>query len=114
MGMISRLDAGKDVGLEVPDESYEQRYNAALRLLGQGKVSEAEALLRSAETLCRQTLEEDGAGEDEVEEELPMIHVQLGYALHLQGRTAEAQQLYQKVLKTKPDLALVAIAANNR
>lgn len=104
---------GKDAGLEVPDESYEQRYNAALRLLGQGKVSEAEALLRSAETLCRQTLEEDGAGEDEVEEELPMIHVQLGYALHLQGRTAEAQQLYQKVLKTKPDLALVAIAANN-
>ena len=32
----------------------------------------------------------------------------------MQGRTAEAQQLYQKVFKEKPsDTTLVAIAANN-
>lgn len=38
----------------------------------------------------------------------------MGYITQLQGRTAEAQQLYQKVFKEKPsDTTLVAIAANN-
>ena len=64
--------------------------------------------------MCRKTLEEDGLTEEDIEDELAIIRVQLGYALQLQGRTSEAQQLYQKVLKVKPsDAALVAIAANN-
>ena len=96
------------------EDSYELCYNSSIRLLGEGRTSEAETLLCKAETLCRKTLEEDGATEEEIEDELALIHVQLGYSIQLQGRPAEAQQLYHKVLKLKPsDAALVAIAANN-
>lgn len=43
-----------------------------------------------------------------------ILRVQLGYTTQLQGRTAESQQIYQRVLKQKPgDVALLAIAANN-
>lgn len=38
----------------------------------------------------------------------------MGFTTQLQGRTAESQQIYQRVLKQKPgDVALLAIAANN-
>jgi len=96
------------------DNSYELSYNEAIRLLGEGKIQEAEAQIRRAEALCRKTLEEDGANEDEIEDELALIRVQLGYTAQLQGRMSEAQQLYQKVLKQKPtDVAVLALAANN-
>lgn len=55
------------------DNSYELCYNEAIRLLGEGKVQEAEAQIRKAETLCQKTLEEDGANEDEIEDELALI-----------------------------------------
>ncbi|XP_046657297.1 signal recognition particle subunit SRP72-like [Daphnia pulicaria] len=96
------------------DDSYELSYNESIRLLGEGKNAEAEAQLRKAETLCRKSLEEDGATEEEIEDELALIRVQLGYATQLQGRTSESQQMYQMVLKQKPsDVALSAIASNN-
>jgi len=106
---------GKKTNLPVMrDNSYELSYNEAIRLLGEGKVQEAEAQLRKAETFCRKSLEEDGANEDEIEDELALIRVQLGYTAQLQGRMSEAQQLYQKVLKQKPtDVAVLALAANN-
>lgn len=96
------------------DDSYELSYNEAIRLIGEGKNAEAEAQLRKAESLCRKSLEEDGATEEEIEDELALIRVQLGYVSQLQGRTSESQQVYQMVLKQKPsDVALSAIAANN-
>lgn len=55
------------------DDSYELSYNESIRLLGEGKNSEAEAMLRKAETLCRKSLEEDGATEEEIEDELTLI-----------------------------------------
>jgi signal recognition particle subunit SRP72 len=55
------------------DDSYELYYNEAIRLLGEGKNSEAEAHLRKAETICRKSLEEDGATEEEIEDELTLI-----------------------------------------
>lgn len=59
-------------------------------------------------------MEEDGASEEEIENELGIIRVQLGYCLQLQGREKEAQALYTTVLKAKPDdIALVAVANNN-
>lgn len=59
-------------------------------------------------------MEEDGASEEEIENELGIIRVQLGYCLQLQGREKEAQALYTAVLKVKPDdIALVAVANNN-
>lgn len=55
------------------DDSYELAYNEAIRLLGEGKNAEAEVQLRKAETLCKKSLEEDGATEEEIEDELALI-----------------------------------------
>lgn len=79
-----------------------------------GILIEAEKKLRAAEKMCRESLEEDGVPEDEIEDELGIIRVQLGYCLQLQGREKEAQILYTNALKAKPDdIALVAVASNN-
>lgn len=52
--------------------------------------------------------------EEEIEDELGIIRVQLGYCLQLQGREKEAQALYTAALKKRPDdIALVAVASNN-
>lgn len=109
--------------LEIPslrEHSYELAYNAAYRLLAQGSrddravLIEAEKKLRTAEKMCREGLEEEGASDDEIENELGVIRVQLGYCLQLQGREKEAQALYTAALKAKPDdIALVAVASNN-
>ena len=108
--------------MEIPplrEHSYELAYNAAYRLLAGNKddraiLIEAEKKLRTAEKMCREGLEEDGASDDEIENELGVIRVQLGYCLQLQGREKEAQALYTAALKAKPDdIALVAVASNN-
>jgi len=109
--------------LEVPslrEHTYELTYNAACRLLARESrgdrtvLSEAEKKLRTAEKMCKEGLEEDGASEEEMENELGVIRVQLGYCLQLQGREKEAQALYTAALKTKPDdIALIAVASSN-
>lgn len=102
------------------EHTYELIYNAACRLLAQGIqtdkaiLAEAEKKLRIAEKMCKEGLEEDGASEEEIENELGIIRVQFGYCLQLQGRDKEAQALYTSVLKAKPDdIALIAVANNN-
>ena len=102
------------------EDTYELTYNAACELVAQGIsgdrviLAEAEKKLKTAERICREFLDEDGMTEEEIEEELGIIKVQLGYCLQLQGREKEAQTLYTNVLKTKPkDIALVAVASNN-
>ncbi|XP_051164585.1 signal recognition particle subunit SRP72 [Leptopilina boulardi] len=112
-----------DSSVEVPslrEHTYELTYNAACQLVAQGKdgdkviLAEAEKKLKTAERMCRELLEEDGMTEDEIEDELGIIKIQLGYCLQLQGRDKEAQTLYTNVLKTKPnDIALLAVASNN-
>lgn len=109
--------------LEIPslhEHTYELTYNAACRLLAQrnrddkAALIEAEKKLRAAEKLCKESFEEDGTSEEEIENELGIIRVQLGYCLQLQSREKEAQALYTTVLKAKPnDIALVAVANNN-
>lgn len=109
--------------LEVPplrEDTYELTYNAACRLIAEGSrgdkavLVEAEKKLKTAEKLCKEGLEEDGIGEEEIEDELGIIRVQLGCCLQLQGREKEAQALYTAALKAKPDdIALVAVASNN-
>ncbi|XP_063984572.1 signal recognition particle subunit SRP72 isoform X2 [Diachasmimorpha longicaudata] len=105
---------------EVRDHTYELTYNAACRLAAKGvqgdrsNLIEAEKKLRLAEKMCKEALEEDGGTEEEIEDELGIIRVQLGYCLQLQGREKEAQTLYLNALKVKPnDIALTAVASNN-
>lgn len=64
--------------------------------------------------MCRDSLEEEGMTEDEIEDELGIIRVQLGFCLQMQGKDKEAQALYTAALKKRPDdIALVAVASNN-
>ncbi|KAJ1525695.1 hypothetical protein ONE63_008906 [Megalurothrips usitatus] len=96
------------------ETTYELVYNTACQLIGRMQYVEAEKKLRQAEKMCREMLEEDGASEEDVEEEVAIIRVQLAYCLHLQGREKEAQGIYTAALKGKPnDISLVAIASNN-
>ena len=64
--------------------------------------------------MCRKVLEDDGATEEEIEEELAIIKVQLAYCLHQQGKIKDAATIYSDALKQKSsDVALVAVASNN-
>uniref|UniRef100_A0A672S205 Signal recognition particle subunit SRP72 n=1 Tax=Sinocyclocheilus grahami TaxID=75366 RepID=A0A672S205_SINGR len=103
----------EDLGL--PESSYELCYNAACCLIGQGQLSQAMQKLQKAEELCRKSLAEDSdVTEEDVEAELAIIHSQMAYVMQLQGRTEDALQLYNQVIKLKPsDVGLLAVTANN-
>jgi len=96
------------------DETFELSYNAACALIAQGNYKEAEGKLRQALDLCRKALEEDDVPDDEIETELGIIRVQLGFVVHKMGKIDPALKLYNQVLKLKPsDIGLAAVASNN-
>ncbi|XP_066852437.1 signal recognition particle subunit SRP72 [Anser cygnoides] len=103
----------EDLGLR--ETTYELCYNSACALIGQGKLNEAMKKLRKAEELCRQSLSEDtDVTEEDIEAELAIIHGQMAYIMQLQGRTEDALQLYNQIIKLKPtDVGLLAVIANN-
>uniref|UniRef100_A0A8C7IDE7 Signal recognition particle subunit SRP72 n=1 Tax=Oncorhynchus kisutch TaxID=8019 RepID=A0A8C7IDE7_ONCKI len=102
-----------DLGLS--ETTYELSYNAACTLIGRGQLTEALNKLQEAEELCRVFFSEDSdITEEDVESELAVIHSQMAYIMQLQGRTEEALQLYNQVIKLKPsDVGLLAVTANN-
>ncbi|NXT82251.1 SRP72 protein, partial [Zapornia atra] len=103
----------EDLGLR--EATYELCYNSACALIGQGKLGQAMRKLQKAEELCRQSLSEDSdVTEEDVEAELAIIHGQMAYIMQLQGRTEDALQLYNQIIKLKPtDVGLLAVIANN-
>ncbi|XP_037234941.1 signal recognition particle subunit SRP72 [Falco biarmicus] len=103
----------EDLGLR--EATYELCYNSACALIGQGKLNEAMKKLQKAEDLCRQSLSEDSdVTEEDIEAELAIIHGQMAYIMQLQGRTEDALQLYNQIIKLKPtDVGLLAVIANN-
>ncbi|XP_050752357.1 signal recognition particle subunit SRP72 [Gymnogyps californianus] len=103
----------EDLGLR--EATYELCYNSACALIGQGKLNEAMKKLQKAEELCRQSLSEDSdVTEEDTEAELAIIHGQMAYIMQLQGRTEDALQLYNQIIKLKPtDVGLLAVIANN-
>uniref|UniRef100_A0A672NGJ8 Signal recognition particle subunit SRP72 n=1 Tax=Sinocyclocheilus grahami TaxID=75366 RepID=A0A672NGJ8_SINGR len=105
--------SAEDLGL--PENSYELCYNAACFLIGQGQLSQGMQKLQKAEELCRKSLAEDSdVTEEDVDAELAIIHSQMAYVMQLQGRTEDALQLYNQVIKLKPsDVGLLAVTANN-
>ncbi|KAH8313776.1 hypothetical protein KR067_011640 [Drosophila pandora] len=107
------VDKSKDVP-EVPEDTYEQYFNSACIQSNRQKYAEAERKLRTSEKLCREFLEEEGASEEEIIEEVDVIRVQLAYCLQQQGKIKEAAIIYADCLRHKPkDAALVAVASNN-
>ncbi|EPY86478.1 hypothetical protein CB1_000310003 [Camelus ferus] len=103
----------ENLGLQ--EGTHELCYNAACALIGQGQLNQAMKILQKAEDLCRRSLSEDSDGtEEDPQAELAIIHGQMAYILQLQGRTEEALQLYNQIIKLKPtDVALLAVIANN-
>lgn len=55
------------------EHTFELTYNAACQLVGKGLYTEAEKKLKAAEKLCRETLEEDGTPEEDIEAEIGII-----------------------------------------
>ncbi|KAJ8926937.1 hypothetical protein NQ314_020789 [Rhamnusium bicolor] len=99
---------------DLRDNTYELCYNKACLLIESGNYSEAEKKLRQCEKLCREVLEEDETTEEEIDIELALIRIQLGFVYQKQGRIKEAHQLYVTNLKAKlDDIALMAVASNN-
>lgn len=99
---------------QLREHTYELCYNAACILINRGEYNAAIEKLKVAEELCKKTLEENDATEEEIEAELGVIKVQHAYVLQLLGRNDKAMKLYNHVLKSKPsDLAIAAVASNN-
>jgi len=104
----------KDNIKENSTDTYELAYNSACILIAEEKYDEAEKLLETAKSICREALLEEDYAEVEIEEELSIIIVQLAYVKQLKGNTKQANDLYQSVLKLKSaDEVVTAIALNN-
>lgn len=98
----------------LPEDTYEMCFNSACTLSNKNKFAEAEKKLKLSEKLCREMLEEDGATEEEVAEEITVIKVQQAYCMQMQGKSKEPSLIYSECLKKKPkDPVLVAVASNN-
>uniref|UniRef100_A0A667XR34 Signal recognition particle subunit SRP72 n=1 Tax=Myripristis murdjan TaxID=586833 RepID=A0A667XR34_9TELE len=112
---MSQWEQASPDSLGLPESTYELCYNAACTLIGQGQLTEALNKLRQAEEVCRVSLADDSdVTEEDIESELAVIHSQMAYIMQLQGRTEEALQLYNQVIKLKPsDVGLLAVTANN-
>ncbi|XP_035227394.1 signal recognition particle subunit SRP72-like [Stegodyphus dumicola] len=99
---------------QLREHTYELCYNSACILISQGEYSLAIEKLKAAEELCKKTLEENDATEEEIEAELGVIRVQHGYVLQLLNKNDKALKIYNQVLKNKPsDAAVAAVASNN-
>uniref|UniRef100_A0A2R9AMT8 Signal recognition particle subunit SRP72 n=1 Tax=Pan paniscus TaxID=9597 RepID=A0A2R9AMT8_PANPA len=98
----------QNLGLQ--EGAHELGYNTAHALIGQGQLNKVTKILRKAEDLCQDC---DGTEKDP-QAGLAIIHGQMAYILQLQGRTEEALQLYNQIMKLKPtDVGLLAVIANN-
>ena len=95
--------------------TMEQCFNVACCYLSCGEAVKAEETLRKAEKLCRESLqEEEDYTDEEIEVELGVVRLELGFALQLQGKVKEANALFSLVLKHKPtDISHSVIASNN-
>lgn len=129
---------------EACPDSYEFAYNYSCALLGRKKYKAAATLLKKAigecrrapplhsvhphitltlcptcvacrmTATCRKIMAEDGAKQSEVDNELAILKTQLAYTCIMAGRRAQAEELCQEVVKSRPsDATVMAVAANN-
>ncbi|RWS29899.1 nucleolar protein 56-like isoform X1 [Leptotrombidium deliense] len=99
---------------QLGEKTYELCYNKACVYLGSGDYKTALSKLNDSEDLCRKTLDEEGASEEEIEGELGLIKAQMGYAHQKLNEDDIALKLYTQVLKQKPsDVAVIAVTSNN-
>ncbi|KAF4748532.1 Signal recognition particle core component, partial [Perkinsus olseni] len=102
----------KDLG--EPEDAYELAYNLACAYLFKEDYAKAEEMLTLASTLCKSELGVD----TDSDPEFNWINAQLGYLRQLQGRTGEAAEIYEKIMRPviggmKNDVSVMATACNN-
>lgn len=113
---LAQSDGGIEVGelRSLPGETMEQCFNQACCFLRLEDGEKAFRVLQRAEELCRQSLQEEDYTDDEIEGELAVIRLQMGYSLQMQLKSKEALALYSQVLKQKPsEVSYAVIASNN-
>jgi len=110
---------------EALESSYELCFNAACALIDEGRLKEAEDKLTQARELCTEELmQAEEIGEEDValledHEELAAIRVQQACVMQRRGQEEEAKEVYDKVLRQKPnqghevDVTVLAVACNN-
>jgi signal recognition particle subunit SRP72 len=108
----------KDLDLNTNDESltYEMCYNSACISISKGEWEEAKSRLDLAEKMCRQSFEEEQDAEDQeiMENEIATIRIQYAFCLQKLGKTDEAFNIYNTIMKNKSvDAASLAVASNN-
>lgn len=67
------IEGSKKEVPELKEDTYELTYNNACALAGKSRFNDAEKKLRKSEKLAREFLEEDGATEEDILEELAII-----------------------------------------
>ncbi|KAH8552816.1 hypothetical protein BGW37DRAFT_518783 [Umbelopsis sp. PMI_123] len=108
-GSLSEQHALKD-----NTETYELAYNSACGQIAQGNLTKAQDLLESAKKICRESMVRDDYTEADIEQELAVIVAQLAYVYQLQGKTDQAIELYQSIVKSSAaDPVVSAVVANN-
>eukprot|EP00041_Stephanoeca_diplocostata_P033523 m.1110166 g.1110166 ORF g.1110166 m.1110166 type:complete len:718 (+) comp24356_c0_seq11:97-2250(+) len=107
----SLLPAGEEL------EIYEEHYNMSCVLLCRGKYKDALASIDEALRLGEEmlVLSDESITEDEIVEELALLHVQRGVILQSLGDDSGAMDVFTRVLKHKEDVAATvsAIASVN-
>lgn len=68
---------GKEVSIDLGEQTYELCYNKACLEISAGNLESASSLLKKAEQLCITTLKEEDATDEEIEEEVKLIRAQL-------------------------------------
>ncbi|XP_065178123.1 signal recognition particle subunit SRP72-like [Sycon ciliatum] len=116
MGALAVSSSGGVSMENTREDTYELCYNKACRFLAHGRTNDAESLLVKAQDLCRETLLEDDPDttQEDIEDELALSRVQLAFCAQLQGKSKDAIDVYNSILRSRPsDAALAAVAANN-
>lgn len=96
------------------NEGFEVALNKSFVFIQSNDWDAAEELLLTAERLCRDTSEADGASEHEIDEEVAIIKTQLAFVKQMRGDLDGALSDYRNVLKLKlRNRAVDAVASNN-
>jgi signal recognition particle subunit SRP72 len=99
---------------EAVDKTFEFAYNAACSYIAVGDLGTAEKELRLSEKLCRETFSGEDFTEEDLNNEIAVVLVQLGFVYQQQGKNEDALNLYTAALKSKPSDDMVsAVASNN-
>ncbi|KAL3090848.1 hypothetical protein niasHS_007223 [Heterodera schachtii] len=82
-------------------ESFETMYNTSCHMIACQKFDDALRLLEKTAVECERSLNADGLGKEEIQQEMAPILAQKAFTLQKLDQKKEALKLYQNVLKTK-------------